>query len=248
MRTLKLILAYDGADYRGWQVQPNGPTIQGELARAIHTITGESTLPIASGRTDAGVHALGQVVAWRTVSPLPCTTLRRALNANLPPAIVVRNVADAPIDFDPVRQAKWKLYRYAIHDGPVADPFLRRYHWEVHSRLDVDAIAGAAALIEGTHDFKAFETEWPNRASSVRTMRVCRVARRRDQVTIDMEANGFLYNMARAMVGTLVQVGRQRWAVERVGQLLANGSRADAGPTAPARGLFLVRVEYEDNQ
>src|SRR5262245_26296533 len=127
MRTLRLLLSYDGTDYCGWQVQPNGPTIQNELRRAIRAITGEDALPVGSGRTDSGVHALGQVAAWRTKSTLPPEKLVRALNAKLPDAIVVREIAEAGPDFDPVRHAKWKLYRYVFHDGPTADPFWRRH-------------------------------------------------------------------------------------------------------------------------
>jgi tRNA pseudouridine38-40 synthase len=244
MRTLRLILAYDGAPYCGWQVQPNGPTVQQALAETWKTITQEDVVPVASGRTDSGVHALRQPVAIQTNSTLPANAVRRALNAELPSSIRVLEVADVPNDFDPVRHAKRKLYRYVIHDGPVADVHLGRLSWKVRSRLDVAAMNDAARRMEGTHDFRCFETEWPNRASSVRTVYYCRVGRLGDFVSIDVESNGFLYNMVRAIAGTLVEVGRGVRTPDSVETLLRDGDRAQAGPTAPAHGLFLVRVEY----
>ena len=167
------------------------------------------------------------------------------MNAILPEAIVVRMLEPAPDGFDANRQAKRKLYRYVIQDGPIRDPFLLRQAWRVRTTLDAEAMAAAAAPLVGTHDFRCFETEWPNRASSVRTVTRCHVARLGHLLTVDVEANGFLYNMVRSIAGTLVAAGRGRWAPADIARIVAEGDRAAAGPTAPARGLFLVRVEYD---
>jgi tRNA pseudouridine38-40 synthase len=245
MRTLRLTLAYDGSHYCGWQVQPNGITVQQVFAETWKKITQEDVIPIASGRTDSGVHALRQPVMVQSNSKLANDDLMRALNAELPASIRVLEIADAPADFDPVRQAKRKLYRYVIHDGAVADVHLGRLAWKVRTRLDVAAMNDAAKRMEGTHDFRCFETEWPNRASSVRTVYFCRVSRLGDFVSIDVEANGFLYNMVRAIAGTLAEVGRGIRSPESVNELLGGGDRTQAGPTAPAHALFLVRVDYD---
>ena len=244
MRTVRLLVSYDGTGYCGWQIQPNGPTIQQELTNAIAKVTGHASRPVASGRTDSGVHALGQVVHFCTESTLPAQVLARALNANLPEQIVVREALDAQAGFDACRDATGKAYRYVYQDGPVPDVFARRYCWKVRGRLDVARMARGASFLEGTHDFRCFETEWPNRASSVRTVRQCRLSRNGDFVHLDVEADGFLYNMVRAIAGTLYEIGRGKWPAERACQILESGDRALAGPTAPARGLFLVRVEY----
>lgn len=244
MRTLKLTIAYDGTDYFGWQIQRIRPTIQGELVKAIGMITGTPTKPIAGGRTDAGVHAMGQVAHLRTESKLPADALLRALNAHLPDQIVVRAIADVEPSFHAIRDAQSKLYRYIFHDGPVGDVFLRRYCWPTRLRLDVERMNEAATWLEGEHDFRCFETEWPNRASSVRTIHRCRVVRLGDLVYLDVEAGGFLYKMVRAIAGTLYEIGRGRWPAESVRGILDRGDRKTAGPNAPARGLFLVRIDY----
>ncbi len=244
MPAWKLTLAYDGTDYVGWQVQPNGPSVQQALIDAVLKVAGEATLPEASGRTDSGVHALGQVVALRLAREWPAEKLRRALNAVLPDAMVVRSLEPAAADFDPNRQAKRKLYRYVIHDGPDRNPFLLRHAWHVRGRLADGAMAAAAARLLGTHDFRCFESRWPNRASSVRHVTRCAVVRLGDWLSIDVEANGFLYNMVRSIAGTLAAAGRGRLTAEDVAGIVARGDRAAAGPTAPPQGLFLVRVDY----
>jgi tRNA pseudouridine38-40 synthase len=244
MRTIRLLLAYDGGPYRGWQVQPNGPTIQQELADAIRRVTGEDSMPHSSGRTDSGVHALAQVACFKTNSKIPADKLIRALNAHLPEQIVVKEARDVQGDFDPARDAVRKMYRYVYCDSTTNEVFLRKYCWQVHYRLDVDAMRQAASVFLGTHDFRAFETEWPNRKSSVRTVYRCDPTRLGDFIHLDVEADGFLYNMVRAFAGTLYEVGRGRRPIEWVAQVLADGKRIAAGPNAPAQGLFLVRVDY----
>ena len=246
MRNVRLTLAYDGTDFHGWQTQPGLRTVQQTLEEAITRLTGAQRVRVnASGRTDTGVHAVGQVVNFPTDSKLPPDVLLRALNAHLPPDIVVRHAEDVPAEFDANRHALGKLYRYVVHDGPVPDLFMRRYCHHTRHRLDAQAMARAAGPLRGTHDFRCFETEWPNRASSVRTITHLAVNRMGDWVWLDVEADGFLYNMVRAIAGTLINVGRGFWPESQVAEILRSGDRTQSGPTAPARGLFLMRVTYE---
>lgn len=252
MRTLKLTVAYDGTDYAGWQFQIGKPTIQDAIENAIEKVTGRRDRVLASGRTDAGVHALGQVVRVRTDSRLPPDVFLRALNANLPHDIAVLDAVEASADFHPIADAHRKRYRYVIHDGPTRDVFARRYAWHyVYGRLDAEAMQRAAAALLGTHDFSSFESSGAERKTSVRTVSDLSVERgraggRENFITLEIEADGFLYNMVRAIVGTLVQVGRgvrpERWP----GDVLRMCDRSAAGPTAPPEGLFLLNVEYNN--
>lgn len=244
MRNLKLTLSYDGSDYAGWQTQPNGRTVQETLEAAFHSLTGETVRVNASGRTDAGVHAVGQVVNVHTESAIPIDNWPRALNAQLPDDVVVTAAEEAALSFDANRDAVRKLYRYVIHDGLTPGPFLRKYCCASKHRLDAAAMAAASRALLGTHDFRCFETDWPNRATSVRTILHLAVNRFGEWIWIDVEADGFLYNMVRAIAGTLMNVGRGFWPVEQVAQILAAQDRTRAGPTAPASGLFLMRVTY----
>ncbi len=243
-RNLKLVLSYDGTDFHGWQTQPAQRTVQQTLEDAWAALTGERLRVNASGRTDTGVHAVGQVVNLRSRTALPPEVLVRALNAHLPADVVVREAADVAADFDANRDALRKLYRYVLHDGPVPDLFLRRYCQHTRYRLDAAAMARAAAPLRGRHDFHSFETDWPNRATSVRTVTHLAVNRMGDWVWLDVEADGFLYNMVRAIAGTLIQIGRGYWPESRVAAILEAADRTRAGPTAPAQGLFLMRVTY----
>jgi tRNA pseudouridine38-40 synthase len=246
MRNFKLILSYDGTDFQGWQTQPGYRTVQETLESALATLTGEERVRVnASGRTDAGVHALGQVANFYSAMTVPFHKLLGAINAHLPEDIVVHAVEEAPQSFDANRDAVRKLYRYVIHDGPTVSPFLRRYCCHSKHRLDAIAMARAALPLVGRHDFHSFETEWPNRMSSVRTITHLAVNRGGDYLWIDVEADGFLYNMVRAIAGTLINIGRGFWSESMVAEILNAENRAVAGPTAPARGLFLVRVTYE---
>jgi tRNA pseudouridine38-40 synthase len=245
MRNIKLTLSYDGTDFSGWQTQPGYRTVQETLEKAIAVLTGEEVHANASGRTDAGVHAVGQVVNFFTSTSLSPDVLVPAINAHLPQDVVVREAADAPEAFDANRDAKRKLYRYVIHDGPVADPFLRRYYHQSRHRLDAGAMSRAAQFLKGRHDFHSFETDWPNRMSSVRTISHLAMNRMSDWIWLDVEADGFLYNMVRAMAGTLINVGRGYWPETKVAEILQSEDRREAGPTAPAQGLFLMRVTYD---
>jgi tRNA pseudouridine38-40 synthase len=248
MRTLKLTLAYDGTNYFGWQYQPDRPTVQGALEAALRGITREEIRVAGSGRTDAGVHALAQVVSFRTGTRLSCAELLKALNAMLPEDIAVRELAEAAEDFHAIRSAVRKRYRYQIHDGPIPDVFLRRYVWHYGHPLDVPAMHGAGQALVGTHDFASFQTQGTERESTVRTVYELSVRRgagaESDLVTLEVEANGFLYNMVRAIVGTLVKVGGGRKPVDWPLEVLQACDRRVAGMTAPPQGLFLLRVEY----
>ncbi len=257
MRNIKLLLSYDGTDFHGWQTQPGLRTVQEALEQAIGKVTGEKVFANASGRTDTGVHAVGQAVNFHTRTRHSAHVLLRAINAHLPADVIVREAEEAPPDFDACRDAKRKLYRYLIHDGPVPDVFLRRYATHVPYRLCVEAMLEAARCLVGTHDFHSFETEWPNRASSVRTITHLAIQREPSSlppfhsstlpslIGVDVEADGFLYNMVRSIAGTLINVGRGYWPAAKVQEILHAEDRRQAGPTAPAQGLFLVQVGYE---
>jgi tRNA pseudouridine38-40 synthase len=248
MRTFKLTLAYDGTDFAGWQWQPNRRTVQGELQATLKRITQEEVKCVASGRTDAGVHALGQVVSFDSDTYLTPAALTKALNAELPEDMLVFEVSEAPAGFHAQRHAIRKRYRYVIEDGRLRDLFDRRYVWHVYQRLDVEAMMQGAKPLVGTHDFASYETSGSHRLSTVRTIYELLVERRRgeltDRIVIEVEADGFLYNMVRNIVGTLVAVGKGKEPVSFAADALAKRDRQAAGMTAPAQGLFLVGVEY----
>jgi tRNA pseudouridine38-40 synthase len=250
MRTLKITLAYDGTHFCGWQTQVGRRTVQETLNATLQQITGEPVKTLAAGRTDAGVHALAQVVGVRTSSRLSTTVLLRALNAELPEDIVILSVEEAPRGFHPLRQARRKRYRYVIHDGPLPDVFQRLYSWKVWERLDAQAMHQAAKPLRGTHDFCSFQTSGSSRKTTIRTVYELSVHRQApaqpDLVVVEIEANGFLYNMVRAIVGTLVEVGRGAKPESWPGEVLAARNRQAAGRTAPPEGLFLVHVEFAE--
>ena len=244
MRNIKLLISYDGTEFSGWQRQRDRRTVQQELEEAIGRLTGIVPLTNASGRTDAGVHALGQVVHFFTVSRHSPEVFVKALNANLPSDIRIHDAWEVPQSFHSTFDAKTKLYRYVIDNGPVADPFRRRYADHIYCPLDTEAMNRGAQALKGRHDFHSFETNWPNRTSSVRTITYIAVIREENNVIIEVEADGFLYNMVRSITGTLVMVGLGRRAESWVADALAAEDRSAAGPTAPPQGLFLVRVNY----
>ena len=252
MRSIKLTMAYDGTAYAGWQVQAGRKTVQEVLESALNKITGETIRVTASGRTDAGVHARGQVVSFRAASRLAPEVLRRALNANLPRDVVVLDAADAPEGFDANRHAVRKRYRYVIHDGSLRDVFQRHYCWQYPFRLDAEAMDRAARALRGRHDFSSFETQGSERASSVRTIYDIGVRRGQDGssdvILVEIEADGFLYNMVRAIVGTLVDVGRGARSESWVAEVLSATDRRAAGRTAPPQGLFLMHVDYGNDK
>ena len=276
-RTIRMTIAYDGTNYCGWQIQPNGTSIQFLVERALSDFLNEPTKVVASGRTDAGVHAIGQVISFVTRSTVPCRGLLHGLASYLPEDIVVRDVQEASPGFNARFDATSKWYRYVIHNSPIRLPFLRNAVLWQRSRLDEVAMNAAVQHLIGTHDFRCFETQWPNRSSSVRTISHARVFRTQtwdawstggvevpplpafhsrdterpqsanDQpfICFDVQADGFLYNMVRSIVGTLIHVGRGRWTPDDFLRILQQGQRIHAGETAPPQGLYLMRVDYE---
>ncbi len=265
MRNIRLTIAYDGTGYAGWQVQPGVATVQGVIESALHELTGETIRVHGSGRTDAGVHALGQVAHFQTAATIPPERFAAALTGLLPGDIAVRSSCEVPVDFHARYSAKRKSYRYVIHQTRDRHPWLDRYTWRLEGPLDVDAMRKASVCLVGTHDFSAFESKSQPDENSVRIVTdVVLRGRRgwdpwspgepalrpqdesRDFLVIQIEANGFLYNMVRAIVGTLVKVGRGDWPAERVAQVLKSRDRAQAGETAPPQGLYLLGVNYED--
>ncbi|MGE5194284.1 MAG: tRNA pseudouridine(38-40) synthase TruA [Deltaproteobacteria bacterium] len=329
-RNIRLKLAYDGTNYVGWQVQKNGLSIQEVLERAIEKLTGEKCPVLSAGRTDSGVHALGQVANFHTHSAIPAKNFRPALQDFLPRDVVILDSCEVPPEFHATFKATRKQYRYVIDNSPVPLPFLSKYTWSLRRRLDVPAMNDAARLLLGKHDFRSFETDWPNKVTSVRTVFEIKVARqpiwnlfagrlpnteavapptslplnkggqggpgdavqrpystpqeathgesplvqepgsaptspplhkggeggvapdarltpdaRGDIICMDIIADGFLYNMVRSIMGTLVNVGRHKWDKAEVARILEARNRSIAGSTAPACGLFLVEVWYE---
>ena len=220
-----------------------------ELEAAIRSITGEATRIIASGRTDAGVHAIGQVVSWATTSDLGADVLLRALNANLPRDISVREVSEAPDGFHAINDSVSKRYRYLIFDDPIRNVFSRHYVWQIWQRLDADAMHEAAQGLFGKHDFKSYETSGSPRVSTIRNIHEIFVQRRAfeqaERIIVEVEANGFLYNMVRNIVGTLVEVGKGKHPIDWPGQVLIEQDRRVAGATAPPQGLYLLKVNYD---
>ena len=250
MRSLKVTLAYDGTDFSGWQVQPEVPTIQGTLASAIGRVTGEKVLPQASGRTDAGVHALAQVVTFVTESSVPTENFQTALNDLLPASVRVLQVEDAAADFHARHSAKAKTYRYRIDRAVICSPFLARYVWHYPYPLVEEAMARAAELVVGEHDFTSFAAVDPERAregepiSNVRRIFSSSWERSDDEFVYTVRGSGFLHHMVRNLVGTFVLVGKGTLTPQDMARILEAKNRSRAGPTAPATGLYLVNVEY----
>ncbi|MCA9188021.1 MAG: tRNA pseudouridine(38-40) synthase TruA [Pirellulaceae bacterium] len=245
MQTYKLTVAYDGTRYAGWQVQPNGVTIQQVLEDAITSVVGQPVRIAGSGRTDAGVHALGQVASGRWNTRLTPDVLLRAINANLPLDIRLLSIQAVCDAFHARRDAIEKCYRYVLEHGAVHNVFRRDYCWFLPGSLDHDPMQQGANMLVGTHDFASFQASGSPRASTVRTVTKLQVCREDPQhIAIEIAGNGFLYNMVRNIVGTLVLVGQGRERPEWVGRVLRQQDRRSAGRTAPPQGLFLVNVAY----
>jgi tRNA pseudouridine38-40 synthase len=242
-RTLRLVIAYDGTGYCGWQTQPQAPTIQGTVVGALRALDPAARLTGAS-RTDAGVHALRQVASVTTVTPLPPAAVMRAVNALIPPDIRVLEAAEAPPGFDARRQATGKRYAYLIDRARVAHPLLRHYAWHVPQPLDVEAMRGALEVLRGRHDFTAFCAAPGRAADPVCALGSARVVRRRTRLVLLVGADRFLHHMVRNIVGSVVAVGRGARDRAWLREVLRGRDRTRAAPTAPAHGLTLVRVLY----
>ena len=244
-RLIALLLEYDGASYAGSQLQTNAPTVQSELERAIENTTAQTVRVAFAGRTDAGVHARGQVASFVTSTRLTAEVLQRALNAHLPDDVVVRAAADVPLEFDPRRHARARHYRYVIDNRPARPALERSRAWYVGRPLDVASMAEAARTLVGTHDFAAFASKLADATkSTVRDLRRFDVSRRGHEVVLDVEGSAFLPHQVRRMVGAIVEVGKSKLGVEEYARLL-EGPPASSRPVAPPHGLYLLRVQYD---
>jgi tRNA pseudouridine38-40 synthase len=259
-RTLKLTVSYDGTRFVGWQRQAEGVSIQGLLEDALARFEGAPVAVHGAGRTDAGVHALGQVATSRITSAHPIDALARGLNAWLPPDVRVTDVQEAAADFHARFSARSKTYRYLLRNASLVSPFERACVWHVPETLDLDAMRAAANALVGTHDFAAFRSTGSDTKGTVRTITRSEIVTRVERalpwsapheapnetlIVYEISGDGFLRHMVRAIVGTLVEIGRGERPAASMAALLAGGSRAQAGVTAPPRGLFLVRVVYD---
>jgi tRNA pseudouridine38-40 synthase len=246
-RSIRLTLAYDGSRFHGWQTQPGALTIQGVLADACARVLGSPVRVVGASRTDAGAHAVGQVASVWTPSSLPAATLGRALNALLPEDVRVIEAREAPPGFDARRRASGKRYLYLVDAGAVADPFLRHFAWHVPARLDAPSMAKALSLLRGRHDFSAFCASPGRERMPVCTLPSLRLVLRRRRLALLVSGDRFLHHMVRNIAGSLVEVGRGARPPEWLAEVLAGRDRTRAGPTAPARGLLLLRVLYRDD-
>jgi tRNA pseudouridine38-40 synthase len=243
-RTYRLVLAYDGTGFRGWQTQPDVPTVQGALVEAAHRLFPGDLRVTGASRTDAGVHALGQTASLTVSSSLPADTVRAALNAHLPREIRVVSAADTEAGFDARRSAIGKRYLYLVDNGPVPAPLLLRYAWHVPDRLDLAGMRSALAAVHGRHDFSAFCAAPGREADPVCRVWGVHVRRRKSLVAILVAADRFLHHMVRNLVGSAIEVGRGARPARWLAEVLVSGDRRQAGPTAPAQGLTLLRVMY----
>ena len=269
LQNWRLTLAYDGTDFRGWQVQPDERTVQGELQAALGRVTGESPLPQGSGRTDAGVHALAQVASFALAAPIPAENLQRALNRTLPRSIRILELRTAPSTFHARHSAVAKTYEYRLFLNAICPPFLARYVYACPWRLNLEALQNSARLFEGEHDFVSFAAADPDlttraaslaakpdqgakvpTAPSVRTIYSSEWEQRKTEagelLVYRIRGKSFLHHMVRNLVGTMLEIGCGRLRCEEIPRIFAARSRSAAGPTAPARGLFLHSVEYEE--
>ena len=244
MRTIKLVMEYDGTGYAGWQVQPNGVAVQQVVEEALLLLLGEPVRLRSSGRTDAGVHAQGMVASFTTSRDLPMRAYVGGVNRLLPPDIAILSASEVPTGFMAIRDARSKHYRYTIYNAPVRSPLRRFYSWHLREPLDLAAMMAAACYFPGPHDFAAFRGPGCVAKTSVRRIDSVTISREGDMIIIDVMGGGFLKNMVRIMAGTLVEVGRGRFAPEYIHWLLENPDRKKAGVTAPACGLCLIEVYY----
>lgn len=241
-----LWLSYDGTNYHGWQIQKNAETVQGILTKAIRETVGHEVYLSGCGRTDAGVHAKIYAANFKGENPVPMNKMPMALNAKLPDDISIKKAQAVTDDFDARFSCVEKEYTYVVHNAEVRDPFLRTRAWFYPYELDIEAMKKAAKHFIGEKDFAAVRSQGTPVKSTVRTMYECEVETRGDLIMFRMRANGFLYNMARAITGTIMYVGRGKLSEKDIPDILKNGYREEAGPTAPPNGLYMTGVSYDE--
>ncbi len=245
-RNIALKLTYVGTAYHGWQIQPNAVTVQETLESALKAVVGHPVRCIGAGRTDAGVHARVYVANFRTTSRIPCDRLPLAVNTRLPEDIVVTKATEVPDSFNAIGSCKKKEYTYQIYNSRIRDPFLVDRVWFYPKHLDTEVMARAAAQFVGTHDFAAVRSVGTVTKTTVRTVYEFQVDRQENLITCRVSADGFLYNMVRAMVGTLVYASEGKLSPEDIPAILAGGCRTEAGPTAPPGGLYMTNLWYDE--
>ena len=245
MRNIKLTIEYDGKDFNGWQKQPNKLNIQGEIERAIKDITGEDVELIASGRTDAGVHSLGQVANFKTDSKIPVEKIPIALNTKLKRSIRILKAEEVEERFHSRYNCKKKTYRYIINNSENGTALYRNLEYNFSQKLDVDKMNRASKKFIGEHDFKGFKASGTSSKSSIRTIYEATVYKEGERVIIELTGNGFLYNMVRIIAGTLIEVGIGKIQLNEIEDIIKSGERQRAGKTLPPNGLYLVNVKYE---
>ncbi len=244
MRNIKLIIEYDGKDFNGWQKQPDRPNIQGEIERVISEITGENIELIASGRTDRGVHSLGQTANFKTKSNIPIDKFPIAINSKLKKSIVIKSAEEVDERFHSRYSVKSKTYRYTINNSKYGSAIYRNMEFHFSINLDVEKMREASKYFEGEHDFKAFKASGTSSKSSVRTIYKANVFKEGDRIFIELTGNGFLYNMVRIIAGTLLDVGLGKISPQEIQNIINSKDRSNAGKTLPAHGLCLMKVEY----
>jgi len=245
MRNIKLLIEYDGTKYQGWQVQPGGPTIQGMIEEKLSRLTGERIRLIGSGRTDSGVHALGQVAHFKTQSRMDIRTMQRALNSLVPSDILIRELEEVSEGFHARKHSKSKVYEYRILNRNLRSVFHHGYVWHIPQKLNLTEMKKATLSLIGEHDFSAFRTVGSPTRTTVRRVFGAEWKRGRDGIIrFEIEANGFLKQMVRSIVGTLVEIGKGKMKAADLRTIMNSKDRKEAGPTAPARGLFLKEVKY----
>lgn len=245
MRNIKLTIEYDGKCYNGWQKQPNKLNIQGEIERAIYNITKEEVDLIGSGRTDAGVHALGQVANFKTNSQISIEKLPLAINSQLKNSIVIKEAEEVDERFHSRYNAKHKTYRYIINNSKCGTAIYRNLEYSYPFKLDAEKMKQASKYFEGEHDFKAFKSSGTSSKNSVRTIYKAIVKQEGEKIIIELTGNGFLYNMVRIISGTLLDVGLGKIRAEEIPEIIESKDRQRAGKTLPAHGLYLVEVKYD---
>ena len=245
MRRIRLRVAYDGTNYSGWQIQPSAITIEKVLDDAIHQLTGEHIHVIGASRTDAGVHAMGNVAVFDTASSIPADRFTYALNRYLPDDVIVQESDEVNADFHPRHCDTKKTYCYRILNTEFGIPQKRNYTWNVTGNIDIDRMKKAAGYLIGEHDFASFCSANSQAQTTVRTIYDCTVSKAGDIITIRVTGNGFLYNMVRIIAGTLVKIGASDLPADEMKRIIAATDRAAAGPTAPAHGLTMIGLEYE---